>query len=130
MFINHVVLGANDIEASRTFYDATLGALGVPAGVIDEKGRLVYQHDGNRLVIARPIDGQSATHGNGTTIGFRGTSPAAVDAWHAAGIANGGISIEDPPGIRHGTENRVLYLAYMRYPSGNKLCGFHRISPP
>lgn len=130
MFINHVVLGSNDIDASRKFYDATLGALDVPAGVIDEKGRLVYQHDGNRLVITKPVDGQPATHGNGTTIGFRGASPAAVDAWHAAGIANGGTSVEDPPGLRHGTEHRVLYLAYLRDPCGNKLCGFHRISPP
>ncbi|MBW8823300.1 MAG: VOC family protein [Xanthomonadales bacterium] len=130
MFINHIVLGANDIDASKKFYDAILGALGVPPGVIDAKGRAVYQHDGNRLVITRPVDGQPATHGNGTTIGFRAASPAAVDAWHAAGVANGGTSIEDPPGIRHGTENRVLYLAYLRDPGGNKLCGFHRISPP
>ena len=130
MFISHIVLGSNDIEASRKFYDATLGVLGVPPGVIDEKGRLVYQYDVNRFVVTRPVDGQPATPGNGSTIGFLGTSPAMVDAWHAAGAANGGTSVEDPPGIRHGTENRVLYLAYLRDPSGNKLCGFHRISPP
>ena len=126
---SHMTLGANDIAATKKFYDATLGALGVPAGVIDAKGRLVYQHNGGRLLITKPLDGQPATHGNGSTMGFLGASPQAIDAWHAAGVANGGTSIEDPPGIRQATEGRVLYLAYLRDPSGNKLCGFHRISP-
>ncbi len=126
---SHVTLGANDIEASRRFYDATLGALGVPPGVIDAKGRLVYTHAGGRLLVTRPIDGGPATHGNGSTLGFLAVSPEAVEAWHAAGLANGGAPIEDPPGIRHATEGRVLYLAYLRDPSGNKLCGFHRVNP-
>ncbi|PNS07774.1 VOC family protein [Solilutibacter silvestris] len=126
---SHITLGANDIDATKEFYDAILGVLGAQAGVIDAKGRLVYHHGGGRLLITKPLDGQPATHGNGSTIGFLGASPAAVDAWHAAGIAHGGTSIEDPPGVRHATEGRVLYLAYLRDPSGNKLCGFHRISP-
>ncbi len=125
---SHIVLGANDIDASKRFYDATLGVLGVAAGTLDAKGRIVYVHDGGRLLITRPIDGGPAHHGNGNTTGFLAASPQIVDAWHAAGIANGGTSIEDPPGIRHATENRMLYLAYLRDPAGNKLCGFHRIS--
>jgi catechol 2,3-dioxygenase-like lactoylglutathione lyase family enzyme len=124
---SHITLGANDIAVAKKFYDATLGALGIPAGVIDAKGRLVYAHDGGRLLITKPLDGKPATAGNGSTFGFLGATPDAIDAWHAAGIANGGTSIEDPPGIRQATEGRVLYLAYLRDPFGNKLCGTHRV---
>jgi catechol 2,3-dioxygenase-like lactoylglutathione lyase family enzyme len=125
---SHITIGANDIAATKTFYDATLAVLGAGAGVIDERGRLAYQHDGGRLLITRPLDGQPATHGNGTTIGFLASSEAMVDAWHAAGVAHGGTTCEDPPGIRHGTGGRTMYLAYLRDPSGNKLCGFYKVS--
>jgi hypothetical protein len=100
----------------------------VPEGVIDERGRLIYMHAGGRLVITRPVDGNPAACGNGHTLGFLAPSPETLDAWHAAGIANGGTTAEDPPGIRNATEGRVVYLAYLRDPSGNKLCGFHKIS--
>jgi catechol 2,3-dioxygenase-like lactoylglutathione lyase family enzyme len=125
---SHVMLGADDIPAAKRFYDATLAALGGPPGRIDELGRLVYEHAGSRFVVRTPLNGQPATGANGGTLGFRAASPQEVDAWHAAGIANGGTAIEDPPGLRNATENRVLYLAYLRDPSGNKLCGFHRVS--
>jgi catechol 2,3-dioxygenase-like lactoylglutathione lyase family enzyme len=100
----------------------------VPEGRIDERGRVVYQHDGGRFLVTRPIDGEPATHANGGTIGFLAASPEAADAWHAAGVANGGTAIQNPPGIRQATENRVVYLAYLRDPAGNKLCAFHRVS--
>ena len=73
--------------------------------------------------VRAPIDGQPATHGNGSTVGFLADSPAAADAWHAAGLANGGSTCEDPPGERAGSG---LYLAYLRDPSGNKICALHR----
>jgi catechol 2,3-dioxygenase-like lactoylglutathione lyase family enzyme len=125
---SHIVVGANDLEASAAFYDALLGALGGSPGVRDAKGRVVYAHDGGRFILTRPIDGGPATFANGGTIGFLASSPEMVDAWHAAGVAHGGRSCEDPPGIRHATEGRVLYLAYLRDPAGNKLCGFHKVS--
>jgi catechol 2,3-dioxygenase-like lactoylglutathione lyase family enzyme len=125
---SHVALGADSIDIARRFYDATLAALGGPAGLTDERGRLHYTHDGNRLLITRPIDGQPAAPGNGHTLGFLAASPEAVDAWHAAGLVHGGKAAEDPPGIRHATGGRTLYLAYLRDPFGNKLCGFHRLS--
>jgi catechol 2,3-dioxygenase-like lactoylglutathione lyase family enzyme len=125
---NHIMLGANDIAASKAFYDAALGALGVPEGVVDEWGRVVYAHAGGRFLITRPIDGQPASHGDGSTMGFVAASPEAADAWHAAGLANGGTACESPPGIRQGTAGRTLYLAYLRDPSGNKLCALHRVS--
>ena len=79
------------------------------------------------FALSKPIDGESASHGNGSTIGFAAKTPEEADAWHAAGIANGGISCEDPPGIREGTIGK-LYLAYLRDPSGNKICALHKIS--
>lgn len=125
---SHVMLGTNDVAAAKKFYDATLGALAVPAGEIDVQGRLVYMHNGGRFVVRTPLDGEPAHGANGATLGFLAGSPAEVDAWHAAGVENGGTAIENPPGERRPPDGRVLYLAYLRDPAGNKLCGFHRIS--
>ena len=124
---SHVMLGTNDVAAAKAFYDATLGELGIPQGEIDELDRLVYVHEGGRFVVRTPLNGQSATGANGGTIGFAASSPEAVDAWHAAGLAHGGTPIEDPPGIRHATGGRELYLAYLRDPAGNKVCAAHRL---
>ena len=126
---SHIVISASDIDASKKFYDAILGVLGVPPGVVDAKGRIGYAHNGGRLLVTRPVNGQAATFSNGGTVGFQAASPAVADAWHAAGLANGGTSCEDPPGIRQAGEGRSMYLAYLRDPVGNKLCAVHRISP-
>ncbi len=123
----HVMLGADDIDAAKVFYDATLGVLGVPEGVIDEKGRINYAHSGGRLLITKPINGEPASCANGGTIGFFAASPDLVDTWQATGAANGGTVIEDPAGIRNATGGRKLYLAYLRDPSGNKLCAVHPV---
>ena len=64
--------------------------------------------------------------GNGSTVGFACSSPAQADAWHAAGVANGGTTCEDPPGVREGSIGK-MYLAYLRDPDGNKLCALHRM---
>ncbi len=123
---SHVMVGANDVEASRKFYDAILGTLGIPAGFTDEKGRVFYMTPTGIFAITEPINGAAATAANGGTIGFSITDPATVDAWHAAGIANGGTTCEEPPGVREGGMMK-LYLAYLRDPSGNKICGLHRL---
>jgi catechol 2,3-dioxygenase-like lactoylglutathione lyase family enzyme len=122
---SHIMIGSNDIGRSKAFYDAALGALGASAGVQDAKGRLIYAHRGGRLMITPPINGAPATGANGGTVGFSADSPAAVDAWHQAGVAHGGTAIEDPPGERQGASG-ALYLAYLRDPDGNKLCAVHR----
>ncbi|MGL4516011.1 MAG: VOC family protein, partial [Shewanella sp.] len=36
---SHIMIGANDVEKSKVFYDAILSVLGYPAGVMDAKGR-------------------------------------------------------------------------------------------
>ena len=122
---SHIMIGYNDIEESRKFYDATLGALGARAGS-ENKGRLVYMHGGGLFLVTKPLDGEPACHANGGTIGFAAASPEEADAWHAAGVANGGTPIEEDPGVREGPFGK-LYLAYLRDPAGNKLCAMHRI---
>jgi len=124
---SHIMVGANDVEESKKFYDATLGALGYKPGVMDEKGRCFYMSKSGVFAITKPIDGEHAGCGNGSTIGFSATDSAMADAWHEAGIANGGSSCEDAPGWREGTLGR-LYLAYLRDPSGNKVCALFRES--
>lgn len=123
---SHIMVGANDIQASKAFYDAVLGAMGHEPGVFDEKGRCFYFTESGIFALTTPIDGNPATHGNGSTIGFAAKDPAQADAWHAAGLANGGTSCEDAPGVRESGLGK-LYLAYLRDPSGNKICALHRI---
>jgi len=121
------MIGANDVQESKVFYDAVLGAMGHEPGVIDDKGRCFYVTPSGIFAITKPIDGEPACHGNGSTIGFAAESPAVADAWHAAGLANGGTACEDPPGVREGAMGK-LYLAYLLDPSGNKLCALNSVS--
>lgn len=124
---SHIMVGANDVQESKSFYDAILATLGHKPGVIDEAGRAFYLTKAGIFSISKPINGESACHGNGSTIGFAAADPDQADAWHKAGLANGGTACEDPPGVRKGTIGN-LYLAYLRDPSGNKICALHRIS--
>jgi len=123
---SHVMVGSNDLDASRKFYDALFGTLGIPAGVMDEKGRLFYLSPSGVFAVTTPINGAAATAANGGTIGFNVADPATVDAWHAAGVANGGTTCEEPPGVRESGLGK-MYLAYLRDPFGNKLCALHRL---
>ncbi len=118
---SHIMVGTNDIARSKTFYDALFGK----EAFQDEKGRLAYRKDGAAFLVSPPIDGQPASHANGGTIGFNFETAEDVDRWHSAGVAAGGSSIEDPPGYREGGFGK-LYLAYLRDPDGNKLCGLYR----
>ena len=125
---SHVMIGSNDVERSKQFYDAVLGAIGGKPGRTDPTGRLVYLHRGGVLMVTKPIDGKPATCANGGTIGFAVEGPDEAEAWHRAGIAHGGTAVEDPPGLRQGTYG-PLFLAYLRDPDGNKLCAMHRVAP-
>ena len=121
---SHICVGSSDIDKSKAFYDAIIGALGGKPGFVDAKGRVLYMHNGGLLLVNKPINGEPASAGNGGTIGFTIASPEQADAWHAAGIAAGGTTCEDPPGERAGSG---MYLAYLRDPDGHKLCGLHRL---
>jgi catechol 2,3-dioxygenase-like lactoylglutathione lyase family enzyme len=122
---SHVMLGTNDLDKSKAFYDATLGALGVKPGFVD-RHRIFWRTPTGTFSVSLPIDGQPATVANGSTIGFACQSAEQADAWHAAGLAHGGSDCEDPPGVRSGPTGS-LYLAYLRDPDGNKLCGLFRM---
>jgi len=126
---SHVMVGSNDIERSRRFYDAVLGVLGAGEPLQNQNGtgqlRLFYRHDGATFCVSEPISGEAATCANGGTIGFKCSSPEQVKLFHDTAVAHGGISIEDPPGLREGKAG-ALYLAYVRDPDGNKLCALHR----
>ena len=121
---SHVILGVKDLETSRKFYDTLLGTLGIGPGVANGN-RYFYMSPTGLFGITLPLNGEPATHGNGTTTGFATQSPEQTDAFHAAGVAAGGTTCEDPPGLRDGSLGK-LYLAYLRDPDGNKICALHR----
>ena len=122
---SHVMIGTNDLSRAQTFYDAVLGTLGVPAGRVD-RHRVFWRTPTGVFSVSLPINGEPATGGHGSTLGFACTSAEQVQAWHAAGLAHGGSTCEDPPGVREGPAGR-LYLAYLRDPDGNKICGLYRM---
>ena len=123
---NHVMVGADDLGAAKQFYDALLGALGVAPGVMDTPERCVFRSASGLFMIKKPINGEPATFGNGSTVGFVTESAEQAAAAHDAGVANGGVSCEDPPGIRERGGRRV-FLAYLRDPTGNKICLVHAL---
>ena len=123
---SHIMVGSNDLDKAKIFYDATFGALGAAPGVSPMEGRLFYMHNDGMFLVATPINGEAACHANGGTIGIGMNSPEEVEAWHAAGVSAGGTTCEDPPGVRDGAFGK-MYLAYLRDPDGNKLCALHRM---
>lgn len=127
---SHIMVGSNDLDRSKQFYDAVLGVLGAGEPVRNQAPsghmRLFYRHDGNTFCVVEPINGEPATFANGGTIGFKCQSPEQVQAFHDAAVAHGGVSIEQPPGLRQGGLG-AMYLAYVRDPDGNKLCALYRV---
>jgi catechol 2,3-dioxygenase-like lactoylglutathione lyase family enzyme len=128
---SHVMVGTNDIERSKRFYDAVLAVLGAGEPLRNRNAtgqqRLFYRHAGNSFCISEPIDGEPASVANGGTIGFKCSSPEQVREFHDVAVAHGGTSIESPPGLREGSMG-AMHLAYVRDPDGHKLCALHR--PP
>lgn len=127
---NHVMIGSNDIERSKAFYDAVLATLGAGGAMrnVAASGhtRLFYMHGGGIFAVSEPIDGGPATCANGATIGFKCDSPEQVRTFHDVAVAAGGSSIEEPPGLRDGGALGPLHLSYVRDPDGNELCAIHR----
>jgi catechol 2,3-dioxygenase-like lactoylglutathione lyase family enzyme len=122
---SHIMIGTNDLNRAKSFYDAVLGTLEVPPAMVDGH-RIFYMTKTGVFSVSLPIDGEPATCANGGTIGFACSSAEQAAAWHAAGVANGGVSIEEPPGVREGGMGK-MYLAYLRDPDGNKICALHRM---
>ena len=122
---SHIMVGTNDLDRAKKFYDALLATLGAGPAMVDGH-RIFYMTPTGIFSVSKPINGEPATFANGATVGFAAASPEQADAWHAAGIANGGTTCEDLPGVRTGGMGS-LYLAYLRDPDGNKLCALHRM---
>jgi catechol 2,3-dioxygenase-like lactoylglutathione lyase family enzyme len=127
--LNHTMIGSNNIQRTKTFYDAVLGVLGAGPAMehVNDTGqtRLFYIHDGSTFGISEPINGEPATVANGATVGFICNSPEQLQEFHDAAIANGGTTSEDPPGVREGSMG-TMYLCYFLDPDGHKICGIHR----
>lgn len=126
---SHVMVGTNDIERSKRFYDAVLAVLGAGEPIRNRNAtgqtRLFYRHEGSSFCVSEPINGEPATCANGATIGFKCSSADQVKQFHDTAVAHGGTSIEEPPGLREGKLG-AMYLAYVRDPDGHKLCAMHR----
>jgi catechol 2,3-dioxygenase-like lactoylglutathione lyase family enzyme len=122
---SHIMVGTNDLERAKAFYDALLGTLDVRPAKVDGH-RIFYFTKTGTFSVSKPINGQAATPANGGTIGFTCNSPEQADAWHAAGLAAGATTCEDPPGVRQGPAGK-LYIAYLRDLDGNKICALHRM---
>lgn len=127
---NHVMVGSNDIERSKRFYDAVLAVLGAPEGFRNQAPsghqRVFYRNAGGTFCVSQPINGEPACHANGGTIAFKCESAEQVKAFHDVAVAHGGQSIEEPPGLRDNTLG-PMHLSYVRDPDGNKLCAIHRV---
>ena len=122
---SHVMIGTNDLDKAKAFYDVLLATLEVRPARVDGH-RIFYVTKTGVFSVSKPINGEPATHANGGTIGFACKSPEQVEAWHAAGVAAGGKPCEQPPGVREGAAGKA-YLAYLRDPDGNKICAMHRM---
>jgi catechol 2,3-dioxygenase-like lactoylglutathione lyase family enzyme len=126
---SHVMVGTNDIERSKRFYDAVLAVIGAGEAFRSQnatgQARLFYRHEGTSFCVSEPINGEPASCANGGTIGFKCASPEQVQQFHDVAVAHGGTSIEQAPGLRDGKLG-AMYLAYVRDPDGHKLCALHR----
>jgi catechol 2,3-dioxygenase-like lactoylglutathione lyase family enzyme len=115
----YITLGSNDLARARRFYDAVMAPLAVQflRGDDSEIGYAPTGATDPLLWINHPYDGNPATIGNGSMPAFTAPSRAAVDAFHAAALANGGTD-EGEPRLRYSPN---FYSAYVRDPDGNKL---------
>jgi catechol 2,3-dioxygenase-like lactoylglutathione lyase family enzyme len=127
---SHIMIGSNDIARSQQFYSAVLAVLGAGEPFVNQAPtghkRLFYRHDGGSFGVTQPINGEPASFANGGTIGFKCSSPEQVKQFHDVAVANGGTSIESPPGLREGKMG-AMHLSYVRDPDGNKLCAVYRV---
>ena len=126
----HTMVGSNDIERSKRFYDEVLSVLGVSEATLNIAGsghtRLFYRNEnGTNFIVTEPINDEPASVANGSTVAFSCNSPEQVKEFHDVAIANGGTSVEAPPGPRMSPSMGAIELAYFRDPDGNKLCGIH-----
>ncbi len=127
--IGYVTIGAKDSDASVKFYDAVFKALGderkffeggwAGYGPVSDDKSFKSCH----TMLCKPHNGKEAMGGNGIMISYLAPNPDAVKAAHAGGMANGGTD-EGAPGFRPPEATSGFYGAYLRDPTGNKICVF------
>jgi len=120
--IGYATIGTNDLERSKTFYDAVLAPLGGKRTFANGDRMQFYGGGGTpgMIAISKPYDEQPASVGNGSMFGIPAATKAQVDETYAAALAAGGIC-DGAPGQRMPT----FYGAYFRDPDGNKICIFN-----
>ena len=119
--IGYVVLGTNDLPRAATFYDALLGEIGLTRQMdFGERGYAWGKNvDAVMLCIMTPLNGKSATVGNGTMTAIGVNSRDEVERIHAKALELGGED-EGASGLRaEGGEG--FYAAYFRDLDGHKL---------
>jgi catechol 2,3-dioxygenase-like lactoylglutathione lyase family enzyme len=115
MIISYVTLGTNDREKAESFYDTLLADS--PFDKIYSEDRMtMWVNDKFMFALAEPFDGNAATVGNGSMIGFQVDKDTEVDRMYELALSLGG-SDEGKPGIRSGHQS-----AYVRDLDGNKIC--------
>ncbi|NBC32693.1 MAG: VOC family protein [Alphaproteobacteria bacterium] len=116
--LSHLSIGTNDFDRAVAFYDEVLAALGI-GRFMEHPGAVAYGRQYPEFWVQVPIDGQAATVGNGTHIGFLAASRAEVDAFHAAAL-KAGAREEGAPGPRP-LYGAPYYGCFVRDLDGHKI---------
>ena len=116
--LNHVMVGSNDIERSKRFYDAVLPIVGI-LPLSEAADGVGYSCGTFHFSMQVPIDGKPASVGNGSHIAFGVENRGMVDRFYAAALAHGGTS-DGAPGLRPEYDGNY-YGAFVRDPDGNKI---------
>jgi catechol 2,3-dioxygenase-like lactoylglutathione lyase family enzyme len=116
--IDHVSIAVRDLNACGRFYDAVLAAIGF-SRLVTRRGTIGFGKKYpefwlNERRAMTPVDAESGTH-----ICLRASSIEAVQAFHAAATAAGGVS-DGAPGPRPDYA-AGYYAAFVRDPEGNKI---------
>ena len=117
--LSYSTVGSNKLEEAKAFYDALLGSIGFKPMFEHPSGGRLYSDGPSLFGVLGPYDGNPATVGNGTMVGFSFDSREEVDAFHAKGLELGGVD-EGAPGERAPS----AYFSYFRDLDGNKICAY------
>jgi catechol 2,3-dioxygenase-like lactoylglutathione lyase family enzyme len=119
---DHIGLSVSDLARSKAFYDDALAPLGiglvmeVTAEMTGNNAHAGYGHDGKPYFWIG--DGNDASSGK-LHVAFAASSRAAVDSFHRAALAAGGLD-NGAPGLRpHYHAN--YYAAFVLDPDGHNI---------